>query len=118
MKYNEDKSIEEVLEYIQSTYGKHYTSESGVQTQDLLETMDIAEEFCLGNAIKYLSRFGKKNGKNEKDLLKAMHYIVLVMHYSKVAEEQDIKEREKFESQFLTEEKKPFDKDQWILENY
>ena len=115
MKYGEEKSLEEVLEYIKSTYGQHYTSGSGVQTQDLLETMDIAEEFCLGNAIKYLTRFGKKNGKDKKDLLKAMHYVVLVMHYADL----DVKEREQFEAQFLVEdEKKPFDKDQWILENY
>ena len=31
------------------------------------------------NAIKYLARYGKKNGKNRKDLLKAIHYIVLLM---------------------------------------
>ena len=31
------------------------------------------------NAIKYLCRYGKKNGHNRKDLLKAIHYIVLLM---------------------------------------
>ena len=31
------------------------------------------------NAIKYLARYGKKNGKNRKDLLKAVHYVILLM---------------------------------------
>ena len=29
--------------------------------------------------LKYLCRYGKKNGQNRKDLLKAIHYIVLLM---------------------------------------
>ena len=53
----------------------------GFQIQDLFEQIDIAEEFCRGAAIKYLIRFGKKSGKNNLDLLKCMHYIVLMYHY-------------------------------------
>ena len=30
--------------------------------------------------MKYLARYGKKDGKNRKDLLKAMHYIILMMY--------------------------------------
>ena len=30
-------------------------------------------------SIKYLCRYGKKNGHNRKDLLKTIHYIVLLM---------------------------------------
>ena len=32
--------------------------------------------------MKYLFRFGKKNGKNRKDLLKCIHYVCLLYHYS------------------------------------
>ena len=35
--------------------------------------------FAESNAIKYLARYGKKNGKNRKDLLKAVHYVILLM---------------------------------------
>ena len=33
----------------------------------------------ITNAIKYLMRYGKKQGRNEKDLYKAIHYIVLLI---------------------------------------
>ena len=80
MKYNEREIIKHLEEYIESTYSQHYTK-GDFQIQDLFENIGIAEEFCRGAAIKYLVRFGKKEGKNSKDLLKCMHYIVLMFHY-------------------------------------
>ena len=47
--------------------------------QDLLRDIGIDKDFCQANAIKYLCRFGKKDGRNRKDLLKAIHYIILLM---------------------------------------
>ena len=41
--------------------------------------MGIDKDFCQANAIKYLMRYGKKQGKNQKDLIKAIHYIVLLI---------------------------------------
>ena len=80
MKYNEHKIIQEISDYITSTYGEHYsTTKDGFQVQDMLRQLDIDKDFCQANAIKYLCRYGKKNGKNRKDLLKAIHYIVLLM---------------------------------------
>lgn len=80
MKYNEDKILKEVGDYIKSTYGQHYAQvKEGVQVQDLLRSVGIDKDFCQANAIKYLARFGKKQGRNRADLLKAMHYIVLLM---------------------------------------
>ena len=32
------------------------------------------------NAIKYLCRYGKKDGRNRKDLLKGVHYVILLMN--------------------------------------
>jgi hypothetical protein len=46
----------------------------------LLRSCGIDKDFCQANAIKYLARFGKKNGRNRADLLKAVHYIVLLMN--------------------------------------
>ena len=54
MKYNEDKILKEIDEYIKSTYGEHYS--------------------C---------RYGKKNGHNRADLLKAVHYVILLLNYDK-----------------------------------
>lgn len=82
-KYEEDKTMKEVREYLSSTYKSHYTSqESKTQTLDLIESIGDAEPFCRSNAIKYLSRFGKKNGKSKQDILKAIHYCVLLYHFS------------------------------------
>lgn len=82
MKYGEQELIDELAAYIKSTYGEHYVSPDGIQVQDLFHSIDIAAPFCQANAIKYLVRFGKKSGKNRKDLLKALHYIILLMHFS------------------------------------
>ena len=70
----------EISDYIKSTYTEHYsTTEDGFQVQDMLRHLGIDKDFCQANAIKYLARFGKKNGRNRKDLLKAIHYIILLM---------------------------------------
>ena len=46
---------------------------------DIFRELSIDRDFCHANAIKYLLRFGKKNGKNEEDLYKAIHYIILLI---------------------------------------
>ncbi|MCJ7648595.1 MAG: DUF3310 domain-containing protein [Candidatus Lokiarchaeota archaeon] len=82
-KYEEDKTLKELEEYLIGTYQSHYTSEqSKTQTLDLIESIGDAEPFSRSNAIKYLSRFGRKNGKCKMDLLKAMHYCILLYHFS------------------------------------
>lgn len=82
-KYEEDKTLKELQDYLSGTYRSHYTSqESKTQTLDLIESIGDAEPFCRSNAIKYLSRFGKKNGKSKLDILKAMHYCVLLYHFA------------------------------------
>ena len=82
-KYEEDKTMKEIRDYLSSTYNAHYTSpDSKTQTLDLIESIGDAEPFCRSNAIKYLSRFGKKNGKSKQDILKAIHYCVLLYHFS------------------------------------
>jgi len=82
-KYNEDKTLKELEGYLISTYKAHYTSEqSKTQTLDLIESIGDAEPFVRSNAIKYLSRFGKKNGKSKMDILKAIHYCILLYHFA------------------------------------
>jgi len=80
MKYKEDKIINEIKSYVESTYTQHYsTTDEGFQVQDILRHLDINKDFCQANAIKYLCRYGKKNGYNRNDLLKAVHYIILLI---------------------------------------
>jgi hypothetical protein len=82
-KYEEDKTLKEIEQYLTSTYHSHYTSDnSKTQTLDLIESIGDAEPFVRSNAIKYLSRFGKKNGKSKLDILKAIHYCILLYHFA------------------------------------
>ena len=79
-KYNEDLAFSKVMEYINGTYGQHYVGNGDIQTVDFWESLGSLETTSRDTAIKYLARYGKKNGRNEKDLLKAIHYIILMMY--------------------------------------
>ena len=79
--YNEDETLAEVMEYIAGTYSEHYGDQK-IQIQDVFDQMGISEAFTHGAAMKYLFRFGKKEGKNPKDLLKCIHYLCLLYHYA------------------------------------
>jgi hypothetical protein len=87
LKYREDETLSIALEYIKTTYGQHYVGNDGVQVMDLYQALGSAETTCRDTAIKYLSRWGKKEGKNKKDLLKAMHYICLLWNFAYNTEE-------------------------------
>ena len=81
-KYKEDESIKALKDYVSSTYSGHYTSKNNnVQTLDLIQSVGDAESFCRSNAIKYLSRYDKK-GQAKRDILKAMHYCLLLYYFS------------------------------------
>ena len=81
-KYEEDKGIKDLKDYISSTYSGHYTSEqNSTQTLDLIQSVGDAESFCRSNAIKYLARYDKK-GQAKRDILKAMHYCLLLYYFS------------------------------------
>ena len=81
-KYEEDKSIKDLKDYVASTYSGHYTStNNNVQTLDLIQSVGDAPSFCRSNAIKYFSRYEKK-GQAKRDILKAMHYCLLLYYFS------------------------------------
>ena len=80
MKYNEDKTIKEVEEYIKNTYGEHY-SEGDIQTLDFIEACGDAIPFCRANILKYASRYDKK-GSPRKDIFKIIHYSMLLLHFT------------------------------------
>ena len=82
MRFNDDKFIKEVEKYIKGTYDQHYVGKKEVQTIDVWETLGSIDTTCRDTAIKYLMRYGKKGGHNRKDLLKAVHYIVLLAHFT------------------------------------
>lgn len=88
-KYNEDHYFTVVQDYIKSTYGEHYALDDNIQALDVWKALGIAESACQATALKYIMRYGRKAGKNRKDLLKAMHYILLLMHFEDEAKKKD-----------------------------
>ena len=80
-KYSEDKILADVKQYIDKTYGQHYKSaDQDIQCLDAWIAMGDATPTFRNTAIKYLWRYGKKNGNNKDDLMKALHYIFFALH--------------------------------------
>jgi hypothetical protein len=78
--YSELSTLTEIKEYIESTYSEHYTNQNNeVQTLDVWKARGSMTDSCIDTTIKYLMRYGRKDGKNKKDLLKAIHYLVLAL---------------------------------------
>ena len=73
-KYHENEILEDIKAYVSGTYNGHYTGNKhefrNVQTIDLMASRDLASDFCQANILKYGSRYGSKDGRNKKDLLK------------------------------------------------
>lgn len=76
MKYKEDLVMKDLQKHIDQTYKTHYTTDSGLQALDMWMALGSFSTSCRDAAIKYLFRFGKKNGAQKEDLLKAMHFIM------------------------------------------
>ena len=77
-KFNEDKVLNLVTNHIVQTYDKHY-SQNKIQPTEFVFDCGHGEGFCIGNIIKYAQRYGKKNGKNQDDLLKIIHYAIILL---------------------------------------
>ena len=81
-KYSEDEIIKELKEYIGRTYQQHYSAGADkIQTLDLIEACGDGEAFCRSNILKYASRYDKK-GTARRDIMKILHYAVLLMHFN------------------------------------
>ena len=78
-KYNESNNILELLKYVNSTYEQHY-SKNKFQATEFIIDGGHGEGFCIGNIMKYAQRYGNKNGYNRQDLLKVIHYALIMLH--------------------------------------
>jgi hypothetical protein len=78
-KYREDFVIEELMEYINSTYVEHY-ADGEIEATEYIMDKGLGDGHCLGNVIKYASRYGKKNGYNRVDLMKIAHYTIMQIY--------------------------------------
>jgi len=80
-KYNEDKYLDELLKYIDSTYGEHYSKNKYQATEFVIDS-GHGTGFCIGNVLKYAQRYGRKGTPEDwrKDLLKVIHYAIIQLH--------------------------------------
>ncbi len=79
-KYEEDTLLKEIKEYIDTTYTQHYSGKTQV-LEWIMENMN-GMDYIKGNVLKYVVRFGRKEGNNRKDIMKAIHYLMLMMYFS------------------------------------
>lgn len=78
-KFNEEKTLKEVYDYVAATYDGHYSFNKFQSTEFIIDS-GHGEGFCMGNIIKYCQRYGKKEGRNRKDLLKVVHYAIMALY--------------------------------------
>jgi len=80
-KFNEEEILLLVHRHINKTYEQHY-SDGKYQATDMIVDAGHGEGFCMGNIMKYAMRYGKKNGKDYQDLLKIIHYAIIMLSTS------------------------------------
>ena len=78
-KFNKDEALHELKTYIDGTYGEHYASDK-YQATDVIIDSGHGEGFVMGNIMKYAKRYGNKAGKNRNDLLKILHYGIIMLN--------------------------------------
>ena len=86
-KYNEDKILKQLEQYISSTYSQHYVDRTGGGTEQTLDKIkhNRREGFCAGNVTKYIDRYDTK-GTPRADLFKVLHYTILLINHLNLVE--------------------------------
>ena len=79
-KFDEDRILTELRQYIDSTYSAHYSGENDIQSMEVIFDDSDGLGFCRGNILKYVRRYGKKKGHNRDDLFKTLHYAMLLLY--------------------------------------
>jgi len=77
-KFNEPKLLQDVQQYIDNTYDQHYSKNKFQSTEFIIDN-GHGVGFMVGNIMKYAQRYGKKNGFNRADILKIIHYAVILL---------------------------------------
>lgn len=80
-KYKEDQIISDFKTYIDKTYGQHYmTEKQNIECFDVWLALGDSMPTFRNTAIKYLWRYGKKGGSNKDDLMKVLHYTLMMLY--------------------------------------
>lgn len=80
-KFNEGNLINELHEYIDSTYGGHYNKKK-FQAAEFVIDAGHGVGFAVGNLLKYAQRYKNKGGSEDqrKDILKILHYALILLY--------------------------------------
>jgi hypothetical protein len=80
--FQEHTYIEELQNYINSTYQQHYAHDGRLQSTEVIIDRGRGLEFCLGNIDKYSNRYGSKGSPDDyrKDLMKIAHYAIIALY--------------------------------------
>lgn len=80
-KYDENVYLQELSNYINSTYDQHY-SKNNFQATEFIIDGGHGTGFCIGNVLKYAQRYGRKGTPDDwrKDLMKVIHYAIIQLH--------------------------------------
>jgi hypothetical protein len=78
-KFNEGNLLQELKEYIDGTYRTGHYSRNKFQATEFILDSGHGVGFCIGNILKYAQRYGKKSGYNRKDILKILHYALILL---------------------------------------
>ena len=65
--------------YIDGTYSEHY-SQNKFQTTEMIIDNGDGIGFTRGNIVKYAQRYGRKEGRNRKDIMKVLHYALIMLY--------------------------------------
>ena len=84
-----------VKAYIDETYVEHYST-GNIQSTEVIFDAEHGEGFCIGNILKYAQRYGKKEGRNDLDLYKIIHYTVMLLG---MKEEEEVRNFRDYEMQ-------------------
>lgn len=95
-KYNEGELIKEFKKYIDATYGQHYSMNRFQATEFIIDN-GHGVGFTAGNVMKYVQRYGKKAGRNRQDLLKVLHYALMLLYVHDIEVEEPVAHREPIE---------------------
>lgn len=80
-KYAEDRMLSDLHDYLDNTYSEHYKTEDfQIECFDAWIALGDATPTFRNTALKYLWRYGKKNGNNKDDLMKTLHYTLMCLY--------------------------------------
>jgi hypothetical protein len=80
--FHEHVYIDELKNYIKSTYDQHYAVKGRLQSTEVVIDRGRGLDFCLGNIDKYSNRYGLKGTVDDyrKDLMKIAHYAIIALY--------------------------------------